>query len=296
MGAQTVGDSAQPETLNPTYQSVDAPVLPSSGMQALSTPPAPASVPPTAPMTPPPAQSPNLVPTPQVAAQSSTGFMSALSAQQKMIGGVALVVLIAGLGAFFAFVYPGQNTPNTDRMILPSQQATTTSEGGTAVDEFGNPINVVPDDKETSIGVQTISDATKNSEIAGQFTDLTFEYAGQAEIRNVTLAGELQGVVFRVFDPKLGKTWVFSNIKNFPLVANSAPVLWITDGSGTFQLGGVGEYVIEENDTNVTYFVTTFDGDITSQYPQVVLSAEESIDVQSPTLPVVTADFSKEQQ
>lgn len=217
-----------------------------------------------------------------------------LTSQQVFL--LLAFVVVLGVGAVVtAVILPRQQSGS----VPPARTAPQVSgddrfDGEVPVNEFGEP--QPPNTTfEQAIGVANIDENLEESQLAPIFNELTFTYAGEAEVRNLELFDHLTAVVFRVYDPDLNETIVFSSVRQFPIVPNTLPQLWLANDQEQYLRGSVGEIITETDGTVVAYFVERFEGDVTSSYHQVILSADENEQVTQPTIPFAIVDFNQEE-
>ncbi len=103
-----------------------------------------------------------------------------------------------------------------------------------------------------------------------------------AEVQDIDFpAVEIRGKAYLYYDPLIEKTYVFSRIDNLPWLEGKIVRLWLTDNLNYLPVG-IGEFV-QEDGKAVTYSVFVKPGDLRTNYKELVLSWESSLQATTPT-------------
>ena len=133
-----------------------------------------------------------------------------------------------------------------------------------------------------------------NRKTAELFTQLTFSYAGKADVVNLNVEDfDVRGVAFRVYNEELDSSHIFLRLENPPFVESKAVVAWLENDAGEYLRAGIGEY-LTENGELVLYLVTEVEGN-TDNYKRLALSFDSSILEPKPEEIFLRIDFNEEQ-
>lgn len=134
-----------------------------------------------------------------------------------------------------------------------------------------------------------VENLPKEAESQEMFIRLVEVYL-QAETQNIDLAAlGIKGKALMQYDPLIDKTLVWSRIENLPMVEGKIVRLWLTDGQIYLPVG-VSEFV-EENGLGVAYSVFVSDGNLKTQFSELVFSYDSSMTITSPAAAFLNLRF-----
>lgn len=112
----------------------------------------------------------------------------------------------------------------------------------------------------------------------------------RAELQTIDLpALSIQGEAYLHYDGLIDRTYVFTRIENLPKLEARIVRLWLTDGQ-TYVPVGISEFVREEH-RGVAYSVFVKEGNIKSQFTQLVFSSDPSVRESAPTAAFLNLRF-----
>lgn len=125
-------------------------------------------------------------------------------------------------------------------------------------------------------GPMTIAAEGPTAELFNQLTKTYFD-AAVWNIGSTKFA--VSGVVFMKFDDRLGTTFVFSRLENFPSLPDRTVQLWLVKNISEYRQAGIVEGA--DSESKVGYSVFAADGDLTD-YDKLLVSYDSSTSVDHP--------------